>query len=269
MPHQDHLIKTLQATFDLPISGNKISAWRGAFIAMAGIGDSIFHNHDNSSTAFSPIVARSIKNGNRFSSPSKNIAHKNGTKRTGLPTAEQKKDKYLYRYPLIQYRSVKGKAAIFAINDGVTAFQNVLADTDWEIRIDGKRRRLRMEGLEMKDHCLRVTKEMHTYRLHRWMPFNDVNYQLWINCEDLGAKVELLERILPGQLLNFCSGVGWQVPQRFDLHLIDLHKTHSERYHNIQRPAFDVTYCANLLLPDGMAVGKAVSQGFGCQYPNS
>ncbi len=280
MTNSSHLIKTLTATFNLPLRGREIPAWRGAFIALAGMENDLFHNHDNSSTVrqFDSLAVmkleqnttvnghRPIANGHPKMNSGQNLPV--ATAETGeLRTAEPKTEKFLYRYPLVQYRSIRGKAAIFAMNEGVAAFQKVLATSNWEINWEGQPLQLQLEGLDMKDHYLQVTKEMHSYRLRRWMPFNDANYQRWLDCPDLHAKVDLLESILPGQLLNFCTGVGWQLPQRFDFRLLDLHATHSLRYHDIRRIALDVTYSANLLLPFGMALGKAVSHGFGCQYP--
>ncbi|TAK40939.1 MAG: hypothetical protein EPO28_09345 [Saprospiraceae bacterium] len=254
---QSHLIRLLTATFDLLVRGNEIPAWRSAFVELAGLENDLFHNHDNRQQLKAVETEALVAAGNadEFGVPT---APNNGQQTTG---------KFFFRYPLIQYRSIKGKAAIFAMNEGVAAFQKVLATNSWEIEWEGQPLMLQLQSLDMKDHYLQMTKEMMAYQLNRWLPFNDENYQRWLDCPDLRARVDLLEKILSGQLLNFCTGAGWQLPERFDLRLLHLHATCLMRYHDTPRVALNVTYCTNMLLPQGIALGKAVSHGFGCQFP--
>ncbi|MEO1261917.1 MAG: CRISPR-associated endonuclease Cas6 [Bacteroidota bacterium] len=264
MTKPTHLVKTLTATFDLPLKGSEIPAWRGAFIAMAGIENDLFHNHDNRSNV-RPFDSKTVE---KAQVSSKLNGHRPiGNRMTAeLPTDNVPTEKFYYRYPLVQYRSVRGKAAIFAMNEGVAAFQKILASKAWEIEWEGQPRMLQLEGLDMKDHYLQLTKEPQAYLLRRWLPFNGDNFQRWQESENLHARVNLLERILPGQLLNFCSGAGWQLPGRFDLQLQRILSERRMRYHDVQRISLDVEYTTNLLLPAGIALGKAVSHGFGCNY---
>ena len=50
-------------------------------------------------------------------------------------------DKFRYSYPLVQYRTVDGYAAVFCLNEGINAVENIFGDTNqMEVRI-GRRNR--------------------------------------------------------------------------------------------------------------------------------
>ena len=48
---------------------------------------------------------------------------------------------------------------------------------------------------------------------------------------------------------------------------MDLHDRRKTRYHDTELMAFDLCSRCNLLLPEDIALGKAVSHGFGVQWP--
>jgi len=193
IPDKDIAIRTLMLSFNFPLYNGQITQWRGAFIQMAGWKDELFHNHDNSKQ-----------------SPSNN--------------------KYHYRYPLVQYRTFKGKAAIFAINEGVVALQKVLHEKQWEIVWGGKNKSLQVEDLRMNTHYLRMTKDNKKYKLYNWLALNEQG-------ERIEVTIEFPNRRFP------------------------------VNYHGIKLMAFDIEFTTNVLLPNRIAIGKGVSHGFGWIVP--
>ena len=175
--------------------------------------------------------------------------------------------KYRYRYPLVHYRVRRNRAAILAFNEAVPAVQQVLAKQDWQIRWKGEPFLLSIENLQMHEPRLHFLDTPEHYRIQYWLPFNQDNFKRWNHTSGLQAQVELLNRILVGQLLNFFSGMNWQLPQRLEAEIVHIHRSGKIEVHGTKRPAIDIVFRSNIRLPIGVGLGKAVAFGFGQTYP--
>lgn len=222
--------KTLTISFNLPIYPRQIKNWRGAFLQMAGWEDEQFHNHNNDPA---------------------------------------KKADFHYRYPQIQYRIKDGKAAIFAINEGIPAIQKILATSDWNIEWEGKKRSLQIEDLRMNEHYIRTTTAPQKYRSHKWMALTEKNFEKWQACNSYLERVQLIEKLLTNHLLQGLWGMGWDSKERIQTNLLIINQILPVPYHQTKLLAFDIEFSTNILIPSGMAMGKAVSHGFGVIYPAS
>ncbi len=185
----------------------------------------------------------------------------------GLLHNHKEGEEYHYRYPLVHYRIWHGKAAITAINEGVEAVQQALATQTWAINWEGAPRMLQVEGLNMKEHHLRMLPHPKTYKLFKWLALNQENYEKWQQSKSLVQRAALLENILTGQILGFCTAMGWQLPERLAVNLHEIQFMKKVRLYGNPMIAFNVTYDANVLLPSGMALGRGVSNGYGWQVP--
>lgn len=224
---------TLSLNFDLHLYPRQISRWRGAVAQSSGY-HPLFHNH------------------------------RNETAITEVPPADSPATKrYDYRYPLIQYRSQQGKAALFGINKGAEALRQWVMQTGGKLNMGGRNHDLRLIKLEEEQWNLQMLPRMATYRLMDWTPLNQDNYQKWRTAKNLAERVALLDRILVGNLLSLSNGLNWQLPQRLEASLWHIRSTKKVRVHRDERMAFNVLFKANIDLPDGMALGRNVAFGFG------
>lgn len=176
-------------------------------------------------------------------------------------------DGYHYRYPRIHYRQHKGHAALFGINEGVDALQQVLATQDWQINWEGKPTPLQIQDLRMNEHHLRMLAQPKAYKVFNWLPFNDTNYQAWKECRNLVERVQLLERILAAHIIAFLASVEWRLPERMEISLQHIQQAKQVKFHGVPMLAFNISFTSNVLLPPGIAFGKAVSHGFGWTKP--
>ena len=229
-------IKTLTISFNLSLHSRQIPQWRGAFIEMAGWEDELFHNHRNETTALSEEV---------HSQPSA----------------------YHHRYPLIQYRVRRGKATIYAINEGVEALQQILANSDWKLNWHGRTESLQVEDLEMKEHYFRMLPQPKEYRLTQWLALNQESYRQWQQCNGLLERAQLLQRKIENHLVGLFKGLQWDWPERFEVQLQNIDRSKVILYHEAQLMCFDVAFTANVLLPSDIGIGKGVSHGFGVVFP--
>lgn len=255
------LIRTLQVSFDLPIFPRQIPQWRGAFVEFAGIENDLFHNHKNDEFDLkTELEMMEASDPSQISTSQEPVA-------SSTPPILLSSSTYHYRYPLIHYRMKRNHAAIFAINDGIEALQATLSSRSWRINWEGEPRQLQITGMEMNEYYLRMLARPKTYRLYKWLALNEENYKAWLACDNLVERIQLLERILNSHLLAFARSVGWRLPERLEVSIQNIQQVSKVRCHNTPLLAFNVTYTANALLPPHIALGKAVSHGFGWQRP--
>lgn len=175
----------------------------------------------------------------------------------------QSAEAYHYRYPLVQYRARRGRASITAFNEGVEALQAVLSKG--ELRINWREQALgiKIEDIHLVQHQLACLPEPRRYRIRHWLALNQENYQRWQQQPGLAQRAALLEQVLVGQLLGFCTAMGYELPERLEVSILDLERTLKVSLHGNPMLALDVAFAANLSLPQGLGLGRGVSTGYG------
>jgi hypothetical protein len=168
-----------------------------------------------------------------------------------------------YRYPLIQYQRIGQNPALLCLNEGVEAAQHFLTQPDWELDLNGHTLQLQVGQMQLREYGLRVSEHPYTYHLHQWLALNQENYRRYMQHPGLTARLQLLERILTGNLLSMATGLGWQVEAPLGVELLDLQPPRPLRVYGHGTLAFDATFRANVLLPAGLGLGKHASLGHG------
>lgn len=173
------------------------------------------------------------------------------------------RERVIYRYPLVQYKSIFGRLSILGIGEeGGRSLEQLMTKEDFSAIFshDG------MLSLEKENLTLLLSDRLQfRYRLLNWMPFNDDNLHKFRQTQALVARTALLESCLTGHLLKFCSAIGWLLPPRSlrvelnALHAVPGKTVHGNRFHEV----FDASFSANIQLPPHIGLGKAVSHGFG------
>lgn len=186
-----------------------------------------------------------------------------------LPIFHNHKDnlpnRYIKEYSRIQYRSTGRRAAIFAINEGIDALQDILERPDLQIYWYDQPTDIRIHSLNMEGHYLQMTATPQHYRLRRWLPFNQHNYPEWRQAKNLRQRIRLLEKILTGHILGACQGCNYHIPERLRVELQRINRTTNITYKDVGMVALDIEYTTNILLPQGIGIGKSTALGFGCQ----
>lgn len=173
-----------------------------------------------------------------------------------------------YRYPLIQYRMYKGRACIFALQEGVDAIQQALSRNEWVINWQGQEKRLSVEDMRLQEYDLRMLGQPKMYKLIKWLALNEENYKRWLKAKNLVERIGIMENALYGHIHHFCQSMGYTFPESLELNLQDIQLREKVTCHKVPLLAFNITYDCNVLLPNGIGLGKAVSHGFGWQMPS-
>ena len=172
-------------------------------------------------------------------------------------------DGFRYSYPLIQYKRIKGKAAIVFIGKGTDNINDLFSPGSLLLRIGKKDVEMRIESIYTEQVEIVCSEKENHFKLHNWLPLNSTNYELYQGMEDMVSKIELLERILVGNILSLLKGIDIHVDQQISLRIADITNQHIIHYKKVQLMAFDVDFYANVALPQYIGIGKNSSTGYG------
>ncbi len=169
----------------------------------------------------------------------------------------------IYRYPLIQYKRLDGKAALLCIEEGIEGIQDFFTVTDWKLDTGNGQKSIKVESLKVKQHRIGVWKKHFRYSLTRWLPLNQENYRKYHQLEDLGQKITLLEKILLANILSFLQGINLYVAEKIETKITEILLQRLEHYKGQEMQAFNIKFTTNISLPDYIGLGKGSSSGFG------
>ena len=174
---------------------------------------------------------------------------------------------YNYRYPLVQYRIIGGKAAIVCINEGIEQMQALFARgfIGNELTIGNENKGVVMiESIKQKEFSPQVLETPIKYRISRWLPLNQQNYTEWKQIKNAEDKISKLNAILIGNIISFAKGVGWQIDDKIECAIdADSVITRQARYKDQTLISFSLDFTLNVFLPIGLGLGKGVSSNFG------
>ncbi|MEM0995315.1 MAG: CRISPR-associated endonuclease Cas6, partial [Bacteroidota bacterium] len=78
-------------------------------------------------------------------------------------------------------------------------------------------------------------------------------------------RIQLLENVLRGHLLVALWGMGWREDVPIEVCIQEMRRSQTVPFKGVQHTIFDLVYTTNVQLPNHIALGKAVSHGFGWQ----
>ncbi len=170
---------------------------------------------------------------------------------------------FRFSYPLIQYKCLNGKAAITCIEEGADIIGQFLSETSEPLMIGRRQTKMEVEKFIPEKTTIQITDTLYTYTLHQWLPLNSKNYNRYQNAESLMDKIQILERVLVGNILSFLKGIDIHLEEHLDIHITDITKQNVITYKKVKLMAFDIKFKANISLPSYVGIGKNASIGNG------
>ena len=172
-------------------------------------------------------------------------------------------DKFRYAYPLIQYKRIHQKAAIVCIGKGVKVIHEFFASDNFLFRIGEKSIEMKMDYAKAYDNDIGISHTTQHYRIRNWLPLNSNNYLKYQNAESFVEKIQIMERVLTGNLLSFLKGVGIHLEEQLELNITNITDQRPATYKKVKLMAFDIEFKTNLSLPQYIGIGKNASVGYG------
>lgn len=174
-------------------------------------------------------------------------------------------DGFNYMYPLVQYKRIKGAAAVIGINQGSELLSCLFEKGDnFFVQIGNQEKE--MEIVMCYSDNVTVTCEVsteYTYSISRWLPLNSENYRMYQLNESLVERISMLEKILVANILSFAKGVGIYFEHLVMCHFLQLESTGLIRYKDVELMSFSGKFRCNVRLPEGVGLGKLASMNCG------
>ena len=166
-----------------------------------------------------------------------------------------------YRYPLIHYLILRGKAIIFGIQDGADEVSKLFSELD-DITIGAEKYPILDKQLNIKAHIFTVTdSQKQYYFVTPWLALNNTNYVKY-NDANWVARKQLLSRILIGNILSATKGLDIKIDKKI-LAEIQYIKPINCNIKGNQLIGFYGQFKINFNMPPLFSIGKSVSRGFG------
>ena len=172
-------------------------------------------------------------------------------------------DRFRYAYPLIQYKRIHQKAAIVCIGDGVKAIHELFASDNFLFKIGEKETEMKMDNVKVYDNEISIFDTIQYYRIRNWLPLNSENYAKFQNADSLVERIQILERILAGNMLSFLKGIDIHLEEQMELHITSILDQRPAIYKRVKLMSFDIEFKTNLYLHQYIGIGKNASVGFG------
>ena len=173
------------------------------------------------------------------------------------------KDGLRYSYPLVQYKSIGDRAAIFCIGDGTKVIGSFFSSGQQDMFIGHEWRELHITDISSDDAGFDFAGTDHDYTIRNWAPLNEVNYAAWKKSDGMAARVDLLQRILRGNILSMLKGLGIFIDRRVTAVIDDIRNVREMSYKNVPLIVMDTDFRTNIRLPANIGLGKHVSVGYG------
>lgn len=170
---------------------------------------------------------------------------------------------FLFGYPVIQYKSIRRKAALVCVDFGVDEIHHFFHNQNWGVQINGRKEKLEVQNLKMRQFVMQVWDKSFNYSIVNWLPFNDENYKKFKATDDWLVQQELLESIMTGNLLSFAKGIDWDVDKKVSVRVDEIVRKKTLKIKGQTYLGLDVNFRSNVFIPNYLGLGKSSSKGYG------
>ena len=173
---------------------------------------------------------------------------------------------FRYAYPLIQYKQLRGKAAMVCVEQGADIIGQFLTQMPDTIRLGQREIPLQVRKAVPARILVQTWQTAFTYHISRWLPLNAKNYLRYQAAEDQAERIVILEAILRGNLLSMLKGVGIFLESELQVSITDLSVPYPIYNKGVALMAFSANFTTNLSIPNFIGVGKNASIGCGVVF---
>jgi len=170
------------------------------------------------------------------------------------------KDKFLYKYPRIQYKTINRVKVILGLEEGINVLQNIYNQCD-QIVLDGCSYQIFSKEIVLKEEDFGIASENIKYKfITPWFALNEDNYQRYKNY-NYSERTDQLKSILIRNIMAIAKTFQYFVNSTI---IVNTNlKEISIKFKEKDMIGFFGTFQVNFKLPDYVGLGKSVSRGFG------
>ncbi len=172
----------------------------------------------------------------------------------------------IYRYPRIQYKKIRGKAALMCFQEGTEAIHDFFFQTDWSLRMGEQEHEIKVEEIKAHHYNIGIWENRFDYRITNWLPLNQENYQKYHQTVNLSEKIVILEKALLGNLLTFTQEMGVETSKKITAVITRIDREKVVQYHGQLMQSYDMHFATNVSIPNYASLGKGGSIGYGVVF---
>ena len=173
-------------------------------------------------------------------------------------------DKFIYSYPLVQYKMINSAPMVIGINDGAEVLKQIYDKYD-EIKLGEEVYEIVERGICVKNQEFGLSDKIHSYGFATpWLALNQENYMKYYGLKDGGERLDFLRKTLTGNLLSMSKSLDYRVQDKIKCDVqVNIRK---RRLKDVNVMTFIGGFQANFIIPDHLGLGKSVSRGFGAVF---
>lgn len=169
-----------------------------------------------------------------------------------------------YRYPMVQYKWIKGKPAVICLGEAAKALFLIFEKGDNTLNLYQNEIPFEIYNLSLKEYEMSVSENLeYTYKIRDYAALNSQNFAAYMEMESLNERLQMLEKLLVNHLAAFARGIGYKSEKRFEVKILDLMPPRVIESNEHKLKVFDFSFKSNLNLPDYVGVGKDTAKGLG------
>ena len=177
-------------------------------------------------------------------------------------------DKFRYSYPLIQYKRIRGKAAIVCLKQGTEDIGELFSAKLKPFSLGTRDITPTIDKILPRRIRIQIWKDLFSYRINRWIPLNSKNYKEYSQLSDDSEKAQFLSKILTGNILSMAKGLGIIFEKEVIVKITKLSNPYILYNKGVGMTAFNADFMCNLTIPNNIGIGKNASIGFGVVHQN-
>ncbi|MDM8552449.1 CRISPR-associated endonuclease Cas6 [Desulfobacterales bacterium HSG2] len=172
--------------------------------------------------------------------------------------------KPIYRYPLIQFKLLRGTPVIIAITDkAVEAFAAIFMTLE-KIRIGETEIPVYEKDLKLEEVSFGYSAETFMYEFASpWIGLNQASYRQYSGITDHAERNLMLKRKLIGNILSMSKYLDYWVEKGQEIRAEIRMKERPVNLKGRSMIGFAGMFKTNFVIPDDLGIGKSVSRGFG------
>ena len=173
-----------------------------------------------------------------------------------------KAGKFVYSYPLIQYKMLDNIPTIIGINEGTEVLKDIYDGYD-SLKLGKHKYKIFQREITTKKQIFEISDSIYEYQfLTPWLALNERNYEKYIKFGTWEKRKILLEKILIGNIISMSKSLGYTVPKPIKANIIKLKEVKAS-LKGVPMLGFLGNFSMNFEIPDYFGIGKSVSRGFG------
>lgn len=170
-------------------------------------------------------------------------------------------DKFIYRYPNIQYKVINNNPIIVGVNQGAEILKDKNIFCEDIIKIGNNEIVSNQRKIISQKVRFGICKKIEKYEfVTPWLALNQTNIKKYTNA-DIIEKNDLLEKIIIGNILALSKGMNYTVENEIRVKL-ELEAVNVKLKGN-DMVGFKGYFYTNFEIPDDLGIGKSISRGFG------